>query len=193
MRIKKLQQPINSDVVVDSDLCGSVAYKEIIAYDANGQVVYDNVQRPRYQNGRGFVISYTEKISDFLMKVPTGSIVRVFMYIAHHQSYGQGGCFGFRCSHKHIEQALRLDRTTVWDALKFLKSKNLINESRIDGSIEFMVNPDYITIGADKKLRVREWVRRQGGSVESLPPVPVLRRPVPAVSRKARIVVECDI
>ena len=197
MRSKKVQ-PINPESdsfpsATEDRTSRSVSYKEVIGYDADGQVLYDVVQRPRYQNGRGFVISYTAKLNEFLMRVSTGSIVRVFLYIAHNQSYGQNGQFGFRCSHKHIEQALRLDRTTVWDALKFLKDKGLVNETRIDGCPEFRVNPEYITIGADKNARVREWIRRRGGAVvQSSSPVPSYR-PVPSVRRERRDVVECEM
>lgn len=181
MRNSKVQQ-LFGGVQVD-DRTKTVAYTQSVGYTASGEVVYDNVRRQRWQNGSGFVISYTEKISEFLSKVSTGSIVRVFMYIAHHQSYGQNGQFGFRCSHRHIEQALRLDRTTVWDALKFLKDKSLVVENRVDGCTEFMVNPSYITIGADKKAREREWIRRRGGVVvdnvapssASFPDAPVTR------------------
>ena len=163
-------------------------------YDIDGNVLYDHIQRPRYQNGSGWVISYTEKVCDFLARVSTGSIIRVFMYIAHHQSYGANGIFGMRCSHKHLQQALNLDRTTLWDAIKFLTSKNMLDVTKIDGSYEFMVNPDYITIGADKKSRQREWLRRHYGSgnispsVSSVVPNPV---PVPSpVRRPARVDVD---
>ena len=197
MRSKKVQ-PINPEVdsfvsANDESTSRSVTYKEVIGYDAEGQVVYDVVQRPRYQNGRGFVISYTAKLNEFLMRVSTGSIVRVFLYIAHNQSYGQNGQFGFRCTHRHIEQALRLDRTTVWDALKFLKDKGLVNETRVDGCPEFMVNPEYVTIGADKNARTREWIRRRGGSVVDSPRQPIVSRPQPSVRRERRTIVECEI
>lgn len=197
MRSKKVQ-PINPEAdsfvsALDDSATRSVSYKEVIGYDANGQVLYDVVQRPRYQNGSGFVISYTSKINEFLMRVSTGSIVRVFLYIAHNQSYGQNGQFGFRCSHKHIEQALRLDRTTVWDALKFLKDKGIVNETRVDGCPEFMVNPEYVTIGADKNVRVREWINRRGGAVIDSPRQPIVARPQPSTRRERRSIVECDM
>ena len=134
-----------------------VAYKETIGYDVNGEVVYDNVKRSVRQNGGGFVISYTEKMCDFLARVSTGSVVRVFLYIAHHQNYGNDGIFGFRCTHKFLEQALRLDRKSVYSALATLKDKYLLVETREGGCTEFMVNPQYVTIGQDKKARVREW------------------------------------
>lgn len=191
MRGTKFQFDADSFVVDEVSTSRSVVYKEVIGYDIDGGVVYDNVQRPRRQNGSGFVISYTEKVCDFLAKVPTGSIVRVFMYIAHHQGYGNDGMFGYRCSHKHLEQALRLDRTTVWDALKFLKDKSLVVENRINGCTEFMVNPEYITIGADKSARVREWTRRRGGNAIVDVRPEIRRNPVPVVRRSA--VVECEM
>ena len=199
MRSKKVQ-PISPDV--DNDFDGelstsrSVSYKEVIGYDSSGQVLYDVVQRPRYQNGSGFVISYTAKLNEFLRKVSTGSIVRVFLYIAHNQSYGQDGLFGFRCTHRYIEDSLRLDRTTVWDALKFLKDKGLVVENRIGGCPEFMVNPEYVTIGADKSARVREWIRRRGGDVVGgdVDCGDVVRRPIPSIKRRRRDVVDsCDM
>ena len=190
MRSLKFQFDPESFVVDEVSTSRSVVYKEIIGYDVDGEVVYDNVQRPRRQNGSGFVISYTEKVCDFLAKVPTGSVVRVFMYIAHHQGYGNDGMFGYRCSHKHLEQALRLDRTTVWDALKFLKDKSLVVENRINGCTEFMVNPEYITIGADKSARVREWTRRRGGNAIVNDAPQIRRRPVPVIRRS---VVECEM
>ena len=196
---RKKVQPINPNAdcfvsAFDEDTSKSVSYKEIIGYGDDGEVLYDVVRRPRSRNGSGFVISYTAKLNDFLRRVSAGSVVRVFLYIAHNQSYGQNGQFGMRCSHRHIEEALQLDRSTVWDALKFLKDKRLLNETRVDGCCEFMVNPEYVTIGADRNIRVREWQRRCGiMAIETSRPV-ITRRPVPSVNRNfKRDVVECDM
>lgn len=143
----------------------SVYYKQSIGYDIDGNVLYDTLQRPKSQNGSGWMISYSDKICGLVQKVTAASTLRVFMYIAHHQSYGQDGHYGFRCSHKHIQEYLQLDKSTLWDALHYLKSHQLVNVSRIDGSYEFMVNPDYITCGSDKQSRYREWYRRLGQDV----------------------------
>lgn len=138
-----------------------VYYREVIATDKNGEVVYDVVSRPRHQNGGGFVISYSEKMCDFLVKCSVSSTIRVFLYIAHHQQYGNDGTqYGYRCSHKHLRQVLNLDKKTVYSALQYLKNNFLVNEMRIDGQVEFMVHPDYVTIGTDKKKRMKEWSRR---------------------------------
>ena len=193
----KIQVDVGSVPVVSEDETSkSVVYKQCIGYDIDGNVLYDHIQRPRYQNGGGWVISYTEKVCDFLARVSTGSIVRVFLYIAHHQAYGNNGIFGMRCSHKHLQQALSLDRTTLWDAIKFLTSKNMLDVTKIDGSYEFMVNPDYVTIGADKKSRQREWLRRHYGegnispSVSSVVPSPTPSSAPSPVRRSARVDVD---
>lgn len=126
-----------------------------------GEIITQVTKTHKYANGSGFVISYTEKMCDFLIKVSTGSVVRVFLYIAHHQNYGTDGkTFGYRCSHKYLQQVLRMDKSTLWDALKYLKDNYLVHVGKVEGYNEFMVNPDYVTIGQDKKGRRAEWNRR---------------------------------
>lgn len=138
-----------------------INFKETIAYDENGQVLYDVVRKPFKANGSGFVISYTEKMCDFLAKYTAGSVVRTFLFLAHHQQYGADGVqFGYRCSHKYLQQVLGLDRKSVFNALAVLKGDYLVNEARIEGAIEFMVNPFYVTVGTDRKARISEWNRR---------------------------------
>lgn len=135
-----------------------IAYKEIIATNADGEIVSDVFVKPKVsQNGSGFVISYTEKMSDFIAKCNVGATVRVFLYIAHHQSYGVDGMFGYRCSHKFLQQVLNLDRKSIYNALRYLKDNFLVHEDKIDGCTEFMVNPQYVTVGGDKKARIVEW------------------------------------
>lgn len=134
---------------------------QTILTDKNGEVVLEHFKRIKSSNGGGFVISYTEKMSDFIASCKVGSIVRVFVFLAHHQNYATDGeTFGFRCSHKYLQTVLGIDRSTLWDALKFLKEKFLVHVSKINGQYEFMVNPNYVTIGRDKATRVNEWNRR---------------------------------
>lgn len=129
--------------------------------DVDGEIIYSTTRAKKYLNGSGFVISYTERMSEFLTKVTTGSVVRVFLYIAHHQNYGTDGkTFGYRCSHKYLWQVLRMNRATLWDALKYLRDNYLVHVGKVEGYTEFMVNPDYVTIGQDKKARRAEWNRR---------------------------------
>lgn len=154
--------PVIMDFVEEmSQEMKTVAYRQMIAYDNDGNIVYDVLKKPSRRNGSGFVISYTEKMCDLITQISKASVLRVFMYIAHHQQYGNDGIqYGYRCSHKFLQQVLGLDRKSVYNALQELKGLFLINESKIDGQTEFMVNPQYITIGTNKSERVKEWNRR---------------------------------
>lgn len=139
----------------------AVAYKQVIAYNDAGEVVYDNKKRQIHQNGSGFVVSYTEKICELLKEVSTSSVLRIFFYLAHNQQFANDGKqYGYRCSKKYLEDVLGLDRKSVYNSLKVLREKFLVLETKIDGQSEFMVNPSYVTIGSDKKSRMREWSRR---------------------------------
>lgn len=129
--------------------------------DENGEVVYDILKRRgQTENGSGFVISYTEQMTDFIVKTRVSSVVRVFVYLAHNQQYANSGQFGYRCSRKHLEDVLQLDRKSVYSSLKFLEEQFLVLETRINGQSEFMVNPKYVTIGKSRREREVEWSRR---------------------------------
>lgn len=137
-----------------------ITYREITNYDNGGNVVSHCITRAAYRNGRGFVISYTSKMDEFIKETSTGAIVRVFLYLAHHQGYGNDGIFGFRCTRQHICDELKLTRRSVYGALDYLINKFMVNELKVAGVFEYMVNPDYVTIGSDKKLRIKEWSLR---------------------------------
>ena len=136
-------------------------YRQVTVVDKNGEIISDSTRRVVRANGSGFVISYTERMSDFLCKCSTGAIVRVFVFLAHHQNYGTDGkTFGYRCSHKYLQTVLHIEKPTLWRALHYLKEHLLVHVGKIEGFTEFMVNPYYVTIGTDRKARIREWERR---------------------------------
>lgn len=136
------------------------AFVQITRYNSAGEVLSELTLADKKQNGSGFVISYTEEMSKFIETHSAGSVVRLFLYIAHHQQYGTNGVYGFRCSHKFLRQVLNLDKKSVYNAMHELKENFLVHELRIEGVSEFMVNPNYITMGREKKDRMREWNRR---------------------------------
>lgn len=134
---------------------------ETIKYDDDGEIIVDTVRKSRSQNGSGFVISYTSKMCDFITQTRQGSVVRLFVYLAHNQQYGTDEkTYGYRCTHKFLQQVLGMDRKSIYNALQYLKEKFLVVESRVDGQIEFMVNPNYVTIGTGKKERMMVWNKR---------------------------------
>ena len=134
-------------------------YKQTITYDSDGNILKRSAPHKISQNGSGFVISYTDKMLELLTDLKMPSALNIFLYIAHKQGYGNP-IFGYRCTKKHLQETLSLSRTQVWESLKLLREKFLVLETVIDGQSEFMVNPSYITIGSDKKSRLREWSRR---------------------------------
>ena len=159
MAVVNLQDAVCSGESIDCER-PVPRYKQVITTDENGEVISDVSALVRKKNGSGFVLSYTAKMCEFLEKTSQGSIVRVFLYIAHHQNYGKDGVFGYRTTRQYLSKVLRLNPKTVYDALEYLLSEFLIVENRFDGVLEFMVNPAYVTVGADKKIRETEWSLR---------------------------------
>lgn len=135
-------------------------YRQTTVTDKNGEIISDVTRRVARPNGSGFVISYTEKMIDFLKKVSTSATVRVFLLLAHRQGYGDNGIYGYRCTRKYLQEVLHLSKPTVWASLNYLIDNFLVVENRFDGQTEFMVNPDYVTIGTNKQARLREWSLR---------------------------------
>lgn len=151
------QQPV-LDGSENSSKAGCV---ETTTYDNEGEIVRSVIRKKKYLNGSGFVISYTAKMLDFIANTRQGATVRVFLYLAHNQNYGTDDkTFGYRCSHKYLQQILGLDKKSIYNAITYLKDNFLIVETREDGQSEFMVNPNYVTIGQDKKRRMGIWNAR---------------------------------
>ena len=135
-------------------------YRQVTVVDKNGEIISDSTRRVVRANGSGFVISYTEKMLDFLKKNSTAATIRIFLLIAHRQGYGDNGIYGYRCSRKYLQEVLHLSKPSVWSALNYLIDNFLVVENKFDGQTEFMVNPDYVTIGTNKQARLREWSQR---------------------------------
>lgn len=137
-----------------------VAFREVTAYDKDGQFLFNYEQRVVPKNGSGFVLSYTSKMCDFIEECSTGAVIRVFVYIAHRQQYGNDGIFGLRTTRGNLAKTLKLTRKSIYSALEYLKSKMYVNELKVDGCFEYMVDPSFVTVGTDRKAREREWTRR---------------------------------
>lgn len=135
-------------------------YRTVTVADKNGEIISEKTRRVVRQNGSGFVLSYTEKMIDFIKKNSTPAVIRVFLLLAHRQGYGDNGMFGYRCSRKYLSEVLRITPKSVWSALDFLIDNFLVVENKFDGQTEFMVNPDYVTMGTNKQARLKEWSQR---------------------------------
>ena len=103
----------------------------------------------------------SERCSEFIKNHNVCSVVRVFCYLAFNQPPDDENIVrGFKCTKKHLQDELKLRKSTVWSALKYLEDELLVNETIINGQTEFMVNPYYVIVGEDRDKRIAEWARR---------------------------------
>ena len=130
-----------------------VAYRVTDYFDEEGTLLKKSRSSVKTQNGDGWVISYSDKIIDLVINVTQPTILRIFFFIAHRQTFTGG----FRATRKFISDTLGIDSKSTYVALKWLIDKYIIDETRIDGQLEFLVNPVYVTIGSDKKSRLKMW------------------------------------
>lgn len=143
-------------------------YKQTIIYDGeSGEVLSDSTRLGGTANGKGWVIMYTDRINDLVAKCTSAATLRVFMLLAAGQQFDERGMITTK---KAVQEHLKIDKSTCLEAFKWLKENMIINECKINGCTEFMVNPLYITVGRDKKKRQAEWLRRWAGqTVMTLP------------------------
>ena len=136
--------------------------KQTSIYDeGTGELIREVVTRGS-PNGRGWVIVYTENVQELLLKCNSAATLKVFMFLAVNQQFEERG---FVTTKKAVQDKLGIDKKTCITAFNWLKENMVINEYRVNGCTEFMVNPRYVTVGRDKKAREKEWVRRWAGGV----------------------------
>ena len=157
---------------------GTHHVKQIIVYDDKGKILSDTRTKGSV-NGKGWVIMYSEKVTELVCKCPSASTIKVFMILAAGQQFEERG---YVTTKKAVEEKLGITKKTCLEAFKWLKQNFIINEYVVNGATEYMVNPEYVTVGRDKKKRMREWLRRwQGQTVLTLPasasPIAAIREP----------------
>lgn len=123
-----------------------------------GEVLYDVTKLGRRSsNGRGWVIMYTEKVTNLLLKCPSYATFKVFTLLAMGQQFEEKGMVTTK---KAVQEKLEITKKTCIEAFKWLKENYIVNECKIDGHTEFMVNPNYVTVGRNRDKRMKEWIRR---------------------------------
>lgn len=138
-------------------------------------------------NGKGFVMVYTDRTLDLISKCPSATTLKVFMLLAMNQQYEERG---YPTTKKAVQEKLHITKQTCLTAFKWLKENFIINEYKVDGVTEYMVNPAYVTVGRDKKKRVKEWHRRwENGTVLYLQD-PVKKSKSSKSSKKSRALPE---
>ena len=144
----------------------SKVFKQTIVYSESGEV-YSDKTTSGSSNGRGFVLMYTDKVQKLILDCPSATTLKVFMLLSMGQQFEERGMVTTK---KAVQEKLGITKPTCLAAFDWLKDRMIINESKINGCTEFMVNPAYVTVGRDKKKREREWLRRwAGGTITMLP------------------------
>lgn len=146
----------------------SKLYKQTIIYDGDSGEVFSDSVRTGSSNGKGWSIMYNDKITELITKCTSAATLRVFMLLAAGQQFEERGMVTTK---KAVQEYLKIDKSTCLEAFKWLKDNMVINECKINGCTEFMVNPLYVTVGRDKRKRQKEWVRRftAGSTVAAIP------------------------
>ena len=85
-------------------------------------------------------------------------IIKIFFYLAFHQP--QDGIRGYQIDKKQLQYDLKLGRTNFLVALRWLKENLVVNEVKLVGYSDFMVNPYIVMNNGDKNARIAEWNRR---------------------------------
>lgn len=144
--------------------------KQTAIYDeGTGELVREVVTRGS-PNGKGWVIVYTENVQELLLKCNSAATLKVFIYLAVNQQFEERG---FITTKAAVQEKLGITKKTCIEAFNWLKENMIVNEYRVNGCTEFMVNPRYVTVGRDKKAREKEWIKRwAGGTVATVRALP---------------------
>lgn len=133
----------------------------VVYEESTGEVLYSGATKGT-PNGKGWVIMYTDKVSELIVKCPSATTLKVFMMLSMGQQFEERGMITTK---KAVQEKLGITKPTCLEAFRWLKENFIINESKINGCTEFMVNPAFVTVGRDKKKRMQEWNRRWSGQV----------------------------
>lgn len=157
--------------------------KQTSIYDeGTGELIREVVTRGS-PNGRGWVIVYTDKVQELLLKCNSAATLKIFMYLAVNQQFEERG---FITTKAAVQEKLGITKKTCIEGFNWLKENMIINETRVNGCTEFMVNPRYVTVGRDKKAREKEWVKRwTGGTVATVRALPEKKK-IRIVEEKGR-------
>lgn len=89
---------------------------------------------------------------------PNPHIIKIFFYLAFHQP--DSGIHGFQIEKSQLQANLKLGRTIFLDSLRWLYENGVVNELKLVGMSDFMVNPYHAMNNGDKDARIKEWSRR---------------------------------
>ena len=91
-------------------------------------------------------------------EAPNPNILKIFFYLAFHQP--NDGIRGYTIDKTQLQYDLKLGRATFFNCLRWLKENLVVNEIKLVGESDFMVNPYIVMNNGDRDARIAEWARR---------------------------------
>ena len=91
-------------------------------------------------------------------EAPNPNILKIFFYLAFHQP--NDGIRGYTIEKSALAYELKLGRATFFNSLRWLKKNLVVNELKLVGASDFMVNPYIVMNNGDRDARIAEWSRR---------------------------------
>ena len=91
-------------------------------------------------------------------EAPNDFAIKIFLYLAIKQP--NDGIRGYQIDKKQLQYDLKLTRTVFFDSLRWLKENLVVNELKMVGYSDFMVNPYIVMNNGDRDARIAEWSRR---------------------------------
>lgn len=124
--------------------------------DANtGEIVSERTTYGN-NNGSGWVIHYL-KLSEVLARRCDSAVTFRVLHLLISRLNSYSSDEGIVCSRKWIQDSLNVSRKSVYNALQWLAANDIFVESVNDGCTEFFPNPEFITIGKNKRAREKRY------------------------------------
>ena len=114
-----------------------------------GEIIRDSVTYGT-QNGVDWMIMYREAINTLTDEAPDFTTLKLFLKLSSKQKF-EGG---IKIAKNVIAEDLKVSRTQVWRAFKWLKENGYVKEHKVDGITEFVLNPDVTTCGKNRKAKI---------------------------------------
>ena len=89
---------------------------------------------------------------------PDDHIIKIFFYLAFHQP--NDGIRGYVIEKSALAYELKLGRATFFNCLRWLNENTIVNELKMVGYSDFMVNPYIVMNNSNRDERIAEWNRR---------------------------------
>lgn len=124
---------------------------ETKVYDSNtGELLSERTNYGNV-NGDGWLIVYRKAFAFLATHCDSAVTFKVFCLLCSRiETYDSSGVV---CSRRWLMEKLNVSRKSVYSALEWLKKTGLIVETVNDGCSEFLVNPEFVTIGKNRSAR----------------------------------------